>query len=655
MKKLSTGTRFKLGTGLILFVFCAVISILVYQFGKRKIEESAHKETEFYISAVEATRTYVKEVLRPRMYEILPEDHFVVEAMSTSFVGRHIMGRVHDRFKNFRYKRASRRPMNPINTADRLELKMIEQFNANPNRSEWSGIVEKEGHAYYTRFRAIHVEAECMRCHGIARQAPPAIIERYGVESKGYGYQVGEVVAADTVYIPVDFYFSKIKRQAWLTFFFGSGIMLILITLFYTLFNYTVIAELKGLLTVFKRIGNKNTMDEPLSEPESLDEIGQLKLAFENTAADLHHVHSELQESESKYRRLFETSRDTIFICGNDRTLLDINDAGLRIFQFSDRAEALSIETAEQLFWDRREGTQLIEAIYRDGFVSEYEVSLVNRSGDHLFGLVTAGLFTDEQGRPVGFEGVIRDITQKKQMEKHLARTEKLAAVGQLAAGLAHEINNPLSVINCYSDLIKKSAGDNPAILADVDIIQKHTLSCKRIVSDLLNFARVTDTQKSRGDIRKAVDTVLNLLEKKIAGKEIAVRRHFAEDLPEIVIDMDKMRQVFMNMILNAIHAVNEKGKITVAASLSDDGDAIEVLIEDTGHGIARKNIDAIFDPFFTTKKTGDGTGLGLSISYGIIREHGGDIQVSSTPGNGTRFTISLPAQSQPPATPHPN
>ncbi len=643
MKKLSVRTRFKVGTGLILIVFCVGASLLVYQFGKDKIEEAVYKETEFYISAVEATRTYVKDVLRPKMYEILPEDHFVVEAMSTSFVGRDIMGRVHSRFKNFRYKRASKRPMNPFNAADALELDMIEKFNVDPNLREWSGIVHRDGHAYYTRFRAIYVEQECMRCHGIPEQAPPAIIERYGLKSKGYGYQLGEVVAADTVYIPVDFYFSKIKRQAWMTFFIGGGLLLLLITLFYTLFNYTVIAELKGLITVFKRIGSNKENGEESAELEVMDEIDQLKLAFENTASDLAHTHSELQDSESKYRRLFETSRDPIFICSQDKRMVDMNAAGIRMFQFTDIKEALSIETVEQLFWDTREGTELIQVMNREGFVKDYEVSLVNRSGDHLYGVVTANTFKDDQGRPAGFEGVIRDVTQKKRMEKHLARTEKLAAVGQLASGLAHEINNPLGVINCYANLIRKGARDNPAIINDVEIIQKHTLSCKSIVEDLLNFSRVSDTRKARGDIRQAIDSVVEILEKQTAGKNIEVTRNYSDRLPEVVVDLDKMRQVFMNLIINAIQAVEMDGKIVVTAGLSDDDGYIEVRVEDTGPGIPQDQVDAIFDPFFTTKKTGEGTGLGLSISYGIVQEHGGEILVSTAPGKGAVFTITLP------------
>lgn len=642
MKKLTIRQQFRIGAGLILFFFWASTSFLVYLHGKKQIEQAVYKETEFYIAAVEATRTYVKEVLRPKMYEILPGDHFIAEAMSTSFVGRDIMARINARFPYFAYKRAALKPMNSDNRADSLEQKMIGRFGRDPNLKEWSGIVEKDGEKFYTRFRAIYAEHECLHCHGEAEDVPAVLIERYGERPAGAGYAVGEVVAADSIYIPVGFSISKIKKQAWLTFFVGGGLLLLLLFLFHALFNYTVIAELQGLLTVFKRIGRKE-VEAPELHPGSMDEIDQLKAAFEQTARELKTLHGELQESESKFRRLFATSRDPIFIWGINRRFVDINTAGLNLFRFTDKQEALSIETVEQLFWDARDGMRLLAALQDRGFVKDYEVSLVNRHGDHLHGLVTATLFHDENNRPAGFEGTIRDITERKRLEKHLARTEKLAAVGQLAAGLAHEVNNPLSVISCYAKLIDKSGQCGPEARRDLEVIRRHTSFCKKIIEDLLNFARVSETRKMAGDIRRTMETVLALVEKQFGQKHIEVHRRFARDLPPIVFDRDKIKQVFLNLLMNAVQAIEAEGSITVRIDRDPLRHTLVVEIDDTGSGISEANLDLIFNPFFTTKKTGEGTGLGLSISYGIIREHGGDIQVRSMPGRGTVFTVLLP------------
>ncbi len=646
MKKLALKTQFRLGTGLILLVVCIGTSLVVYSVGKQQVEADIFKETEIYIAAVEATRTYVKDVLRPQMYALVPDDHFIPEAMSTSFVGREIMGRVHERFKNFRYKRAALDPINPINRADADEAGLVARFNREPNMREWSGLIVKDGHSYYARFRAIYAEPECLRCHSDQASAPPAILARYPDMDSDYRGQMGQAIAADVVYIPVDVTFAKIKRQAWMTFILGGGLLFSLTVLFYALFNYTVVTELKGLLNNFKKLtGTKDDADDPdeTAGLEGADEIDQLKEAFESVATELQQTHEDLKTSESKYRRLFESSRDPNFIWDLSKRLIDINEAGIQMFGFKDKAEALAIETGQQLFWDWQEGDVLFERIREEGFVKEYEISVVNRWGGRLDGLVTANLKMDESGTPEGFEGIIRDVTDRRKLEKHLAQTEKLASIGQLAAGVAHEINNPLGVIKCYANLISRNTADTTQVQEDVKVIKKHTRACSQIVEGLLNFARVQETRKMMADIHAGLEDVLAILEPQFQKAAITIVREFDRDLPMVLIDEEKMKQVYMNILLNAKQAMADGGRIAITSGIDAGEKAVAVTIADTGEGIAPEKRDHIFDPFFTTKKTGQGTGLGLSISYGIIKDHGGDIQVESAPGQGTCFRLTLP------------
>ena len=648
MKKLSLKAQFRLGTGLILLVVCIGASLVVYSVGKKQVEADIYKETEIYIAAVEATRTYVKDVLRPQMYALVPDDHFVPEAMSTSFVGREIMGRVHDRFQNFRYKRAALNPINPINRADAIEADLITRFNRERNMREWSGLIERDGHSFYARYRAIYAEPECLRCHSDPAAVPPAIRERYPNMDSDYSGQMGQAIAADVVYIPVDVTFAKIKRQAWMTFILGGGLLFSLIVLLYALFNYTVVTELKGLLVNFRKLIGGGAPPEAIDAAETeafggADEVDQIKSAFENVATELQQTHENLKASESKYRRLFESSRDPNFIWDLGRRLTDINEAGIQMFGFKDKAEALAIETGHQLFWDWQEGAILFDTIHDQGFVKEFEISLVNRWGNRLVALVTANLKMDENGKPEGFEGIIRDVTDRRKLEKHLAQTEKLAAVGQLAAGVAHEINNPLGVIKCYANLIAKNTADTGQVQQDVAVIKKHTKACSQIVEGLLDFARVHDTRKAVSDIHDGIEDVVAILEPQFQKQSIDIRRAFAADLPEILMDVEKMKQVYMNILLNAKQAMADGGTITIATSAAPDADAVTIAISDTGVGIPPDKRDHIFDPFFTTKKTGQGTGLGLSISYGIVKEHGGDIQLESTPGKGSCFRLTLP------------
>lgn len=646
MKKLSLKTQFRLGTGIILFLVCFGITLIVYRYQKKHVEENVYKETEIYMAAVEATRTYVKDVLRPQMYAIVPEDHFVVEAMSTSFVGREIMGRVHDRFQNFAYKRASQFPLNPANEADSYERAMIRKLNGDRGIREWSGIIKKDGRSFYARFRSISAERDCLRCHGDPRHVPKVIAEKYDYTGPGYGDRMGEVIAVDSVYIPVDFAMAKIKKQAWKTFIVGGGILFFLTLLFYALFNHTVMMELKGLLTTFRGITDKEMEGAgPDEDPpvDTSDEIGQLKGAFEHVAADLTKKHEALKESESKFRRLFEASRDAIFIWNMDKKNMDINPAGLKMFGFNNRTEALSIETIDQLFWDARDGSRIFEAVQKEGFVREYDVSMTNRWGQRLDVLLTANLLRDENGNADAIQGYIRDVTAKKKLEKHLAQTEKLASIGQLAAGVAHQINNPLGVIKCYAGLIEKSTEQGSQIQSDVGTIKKHTASCSKIVEGLLNFARVSETNKAKADIHKDLEEVLSILELQMTRRKISVRRKYGTHVPQIIIDSDKMKQVYMNLLMNARQAIAGEGEIAIETDYNHEDRTITIIIADSGTGIPSDRIGSIFDPFFTTKKPGEGTGLGLSIAYGIVRDHDGDLQVESNVDKGTRFTIILP------------
>ena len=645
MSKLSSKTQFRLGTGLILFIFCLLVSLVVYRIGKEEAEKRVFKETEIYIAAVDATRTYVKDVLRPRMYDILPEDHFVVEAMSTSFVGREVMYRVHDRFKNFRYKRVALVPINPASQADALEVNFIRRFNEDPNLREWSGLVEKEGQNYYARLRAIYAEEECLRCHGDPEDIPQAIVDLYGNDPMRKAYTLDQVVGADIVYIPVDVTFARIKRLAWVAFVIGAGCLLCLVVLFYALFNHTVISELQGLLATFKGIASPPKELEGLAStpPRGTDEFDQIKAAFEEAAADLKSTHDELTTSETQYRQLFEASRDPILIWDATGRIFDINAAGLQLLGFEDRYEARQIGRALDLFQTPEAGHRLLQTVDDAGFVKEFEVVLVSRQGGAIDALLTVNRTTGED-EALRYEVYIRDITLRKRMEKQMAQTEKMASIGQLAAGVAHEINNPLSVISCYSNLIEKSGDVTAQIQEDLEKVKKHTLSCKRIVDSLLNFARASETHRRSADVHAGLESVLTIVEKQVGKRQVEIQRRYAATLPPVSIDEDKMAQVYMNILLNAVQAIEERGTVIITTAHDPKSGRVRITFADTGAGISAEHLDKIFDPFYTTKKDQDGTGLGLSVSYGIVQEHDGDIQVESRPGHGSVFTIVLPA-----------
>ncbi len=240
-----------------------------------------------------------------------------------------------------------------------------------------------------------------------------------------------------------------------------------------------------------------------------------------------------------------------------------------------------------------------------------------------------------------------RDQQLHRQTHEKLMRSDRLAMIGQLAAGVAHEINNPLGSILLFSRLIMQQSDAEGRTRENLERIEKETKRCHTIVKSLLDFARERKPLVESVAVNQLLDATLKLFEGQFLFQNIQVVRDYAPNLPAIQADRSQLQQVFMNIILNAADAMDGKGRLALSTRSGGDDRSIEIAIADTGCGIPPENLGRIFDPFFTTKGVGHGTGLGLSVSYGIVQSHNGDIGVSSNPG-GTTFTISLPAAKGP-------
>jgi signal transduction histidine kinase len=238
-----------------------------------------------------------------------------------------------------------------------------------------------------------------------------------------------------------------------------------------------------------------------------------------------------------------------------------------------------------------------------------------------------------------------KDVTLQRQVERRMQQAEKLVALGQLAAGVAHEINNPLGIILCYTDLLKEDLVQEPDKVKDLDVIEKHVKNCQRIVHDLLGFAHNQQTTRTLGPINIAIEQVVSMVSSQLAKQRITLTLNLDAEIPLFELDAEKMKQVFMNLIMNAAQAIGENGEIAIESHYLQNKNQVKIIVRDNGQGITLDIQDKIFEPFFTTKGLKEGTGLGLSLSYGIVRDHGGEIDVQSTPGQGTVFTIILPIQ----------
>jgi two-component system NtrC family sensor kinase len=285
------------------------------------------------------------------------------------------------------------------------------------------------------------------------------------------------------------------------------------------------------------------------------------------------------------------------------------------------------------------------------------------RSGDELgqlaesFNTMTAALHRsrgelEEWGHTL--EQKVEDATRELHAaQAEAARGEKLASVGLLAAGIAHELNNPLTGVLTFSHLVRKEMPDGSPEADDLDLVIQETKRCAAIIRRLLDFAREKTPEKSYSDINRLVEETTQLIGQSAHVADIEILTDLDPQLPAVWIDEDLVKQVIMNMLVNAQHAIVAAGSINVRTRVRHDrqgADAdsgpvpmVEISIRDTGCGISEENLQRIFDPFFTTKGVGKGTGLGLSVSHGTIEAHGGLIEVESTMGVGTEFRIYLP------------
>jgi len=241
----------------------------------------------------------------------------------------------------------------------------------------------------------------------------------------------------------------------------------------------------------------------------------------------------------------------------------------------------------------------------------------------------------------------VTDKEQKKLMENQMAQADKLASIGQLSAGIAHEMNNPLGIILGYTQLLLRDENPRTEQYKDLKTIEKHVKSCKSIVEDLLSFARSSKPEREVINIHEAIDDVLNFIVQHSDLAKVEIIKDYDIIIPPILINERKIKQVFMNLIMNAKHAVGKTGSIRVITKLNRSKNRAFIKVIDTGYGIEKKNLSRIFDPFFTTKPTGEGTGLGLSVSYGIIKNHDGEILVESRRGKGSTFTVVLPVNAR--------
>lgn len=373
--------------------------------------------------------------------------------------------------------------------------------------------------------------------------------------------------------------------------------------------------------------------DDPMTEQDKnvLRALGQqLGIAMENITAL-----NDLMRQKDMLQAIVEGIGDPLLLMDGGCNVVLANEAARQLSR--SLGGSASDEDCSALF--KKNGVLEIcpfQLTMERGYSDTQDVMLEDgRSFSiHLFPVAEGAA---ESGRGIVY---VHDVTQERQMLATMQQSEKLATVGQLAAGLAHEMNNPLGVIKCYAELLKGADSDYP-VAADAKIILKHASQAQSVLQELLNFARPKQIEPVRLDIGAVVTNAVNVFRVQAENLEVNVVREVASDLPYIVSNEQAVEQILTNLLKNALDAVKpHTGCIKVEARAAEGG-MVMIRIADNGPGVAENNLKKLFDPFFTTKEVGRGTGLGLAIVYGLINDLGGSIDVENA--DGAIFTVLLP------------
>lgn len=404
-----------------------------------------------------------------------------------------------------------------------------------------------------------------------------------------------------------------------------------------------------GRPVVVGEVRKKDKYFQLVTTPFSRDTEGQvtrvIEVALDITARKKAEEEEQRQRGyylaeKSKLASVLQSLSEGLLVTDSRNRVISVNGAALQILDLS--LKQVQERTVAEIFADcPAEARSMFEGVTPHAW-QNVEVPFRGENRELLLSVNSAPL-SDVEGNITGQVFTFRDITEEKRRQEVYHRTEKLAAVGQLSAGIAHELNTPLGSILGYARLLLK--GDNLSLeqTERLAIIAEQAKKSGVIIRELLDFSRLAGQQPSRAlscDLNQVVTEAIRILRAEFDKQDIAVRFAFS-DLPPVAADPKRLEQVVVNMLLNSAQAIGSGGEVEIATLLQ--GDEVQVRVSDSGPGIPLENLSRIFDPFFTTKPAGKGTGLGLSICAGIISDYGGAIDARNAPGGGAVFTITLP------------
>lgn len=375
------------------------------------------------------------------------------------------------------------------------------------------------------------------------------------------------------------------------------------------------------------------------------EDVAVLVTIASQTAVTMENIHlyTEVQNRERRLAEIVEATPDMMIVVDADRKLMLMNDAGERLLGYG--PSELVGHPLEDLFPPDLSGDlqAVLRQIESEDLVRDWETFACARNSERVPVSVSVGALRASEGRVEGIVAVARDLRDRRRLEQQLVQAERLSAVGGLVAGVAHELNNPLTTVLGFSELLLRADLD-PELARDAHYIHQAAERCKRIVADLLSFARAPKSTRVPEDLNRLVQRVLALMGYVVRGAGVAIELDLDPALHFVALDAHQIQQVLFNLLQNALQAMDGQANPRwIKVSTTRRGSVVQLRVADNGPGIAPDNLHRLFEPFFSTKDVGQGTGLGLSLAYSAVREHGGTIHVRNIPGAGAEFIVELP------------
>lgn len=376
-----------------------------------------------------------------------------------------------------------------------------------------------------------------------------------------------------------------------------------------------------------------------------MEQMRQRISELETSEARLSQAMQKLREEKRYFESLLYSMHEDIMVIDQNYRVTDVNKAFL-VTAGRKRQEVIGRHCYEISHGynepcEKHGEECVLQQVFETGNPSSCRHQHIRADGSKIWVDLLLSPLKDENGNVKRIIETVRDVTELVNAEKAAWHSQKLASIGRLAAGVTHEINNPLTTILTGIMLIQEETDPKDPHYEELQTIANEILRCRKIISSLLDFARQTEPIKKEQNLNDIIRASMALTRKQAAFKDVTIEQNLSKNLPLINIDKDQIEQALINLTLNAVEATDPEGKIIISTRYVPEIGMMELKVSDTGKGIPQEHVGRIFEPFFSTKESG--TGLGLAVTHGIVERHGGTIDVESKPGQGTSFMIRLP------------